>query len=254
MTIINFKVDEEKKKKIEEITKTKGYKSVSDFIRKILEKEMDLHNKIDHFLEKNPPLDRKKINIPDYIPDGKYLGISRNSIVAIGNSAQEVASILAEKFPDSASGILHKGHDSEKIDVVFSIFSVDDSKWYHQYNYKNNYYPLIPFSMSLNEEQKTFFGLIDTGATISALDKKIIEEYSIKSVEKKKVFTANGIIDAPIYKNTFLYEGHSFELEFISTKISGDFTFHALLGKNFIDHFNILLLGKEKILGIQKVY
>ncbi|KKM84276.1 hypothetical protein LCGC14_1300760 [marine sediment metagenome] len=85
-----------------------------------------------------------------------------------------MASILAEKFPDSASGILHKGHESETIDFVFSIFSLDDSKWYHQYNYKNNYYPLISFSLPFNEVKNTFFGLIDTGATISAIDKKIL--------------------------------------------------------------------------------
>ena len=253
MTIINFKIDEEKKKKIEEITKLKGYKSVSDFIRQIIEKEMDLQNKIDNFLEKNPPLDKKEIDIPDYIPDGKYLGISRNSIVAVGDSAQEVASILAEKFPDSASGILHKGHESETIDFVFSIFSLDESKWYHQYNYKNNYYPLIPFSMPFNDVEKTFMGLIDTGATISALDKNIIEEYSIEAIKKKEVYTANGIIKVPVYKGLFRYEGNSIELEFISTKITGDFTFHALLGKNFIDKFNILLLGREKLLGIQMV-
>jgi len=37
MTVINFKVDEEKKKKIEEIVKLKGYKSVSEFIREAIE-------------------------------------------------------------------------------------------------------------------------------------------------------------------------------------------------------------------------
>jgi len=253
MTIINFKIDEKKKKKIEDITKHKGYKSVSDFIRQIIEKEMDLQNKIDEFLERNPPFDKNEIDIPDYIPDGKYLGISRNSIVAIGDSAQDVASILAEKFPDSASGIIHKGHETETIDFVFSIFSLEDSKWYHQYHYKNNYYPLIPFSMPFNEGEKTFVGLIDTGATISALDKKIIEEYNIEAVEKKEVFTANGIVKVPVYKGVFRYEGNSIQLEFISTDIIGDFTFHALLGKNFIDKFNILILGKEKLLGIQKV-
>ncbi|KKL96837.1 hypothetical protein LCGC14_1840470, partial [marine sediment metagenome] len=41
--------------------------------------------------------------------------------------------------------------------------------------------------------------------------------------------------------------------EFISTEITGDFTFHALLGKNFIDKFKILLLGREKLLGIQMI-
>ena len=75
----------------------------------------------------------------------------------------------------------------------------------------------------------------------------------MKLSKKKEIFTANGIVKVPVYKGVFRYEGNSIQLEFISTDISGDFTFHALLGKNFIDKFNILLLGKEKLLSIQKV-
>jgi len=101
-------------------------------MKKIIDKEMDLREKIDEFLAKNPPFDREKIKIPDYIPDGKYLGISRNSIVVIRDSAQEVAALLAEKFSESASGIIHKGHESETIDFIFSLFSFEDSKCFHQ--------------------------------------------------------------------------------------------------------------------------
>ena len=56
MTFINFKVDEEKKKKIEEITAIKGYKSVSEFIREAIDEKMNLQRLIDDFIEKNPPI------------------------------------------------------------------------------------------------------------------------------------------------------------------------------------------------------
>ncbi len=69
---------------------------------------MNLQEKIDGFLKENPRFDRAKIEIPEYIPDGKYLGIAKNAIVAIGDNAQEVTKILMEKFPHSASSIIHK--------------------------------------------------------------------------------------------------------------------------------------------------
>jgi hypothetical protein len=98
MTIINFKVDEKKKKKIEEISRLKGYKSTSEFIREAIDDKINLQKTIADFKIKNPPLDINKIDIPDFIPNGKYLGISRNTIVIIGDTLQEVLKKLFGKF------------------------------------------------------------------------------------------------------------------------------------------------------------
>ena len=253
MTIINFKIDEKKKKQIEELTEIKGYKSVSDFIRQIIDREMNVQKKIDDFLSRNPPFDRSKIVIPEYIPDGKFLGISRNAIVAVGDSAQEVAKTLTEKFPESASGIIHKGHEDEKIELLLSIFSISESKCFHQYSYKNDYYPLLRISMNINKEEIPLVGLLDTGATLIAVDKEIVEQYSFKSTQIKKIYTARGIVDVPIYKGVFKYEDKSMELQFICTETPKEFAFNALLGKNFVDNFNILFLGKEKLFCIQPI-
>lgn len=91
-------MDEEKKKEIEEITKIKGYKSISEFIREAIDEKMNLQSIIDEIIEKNPPLDKEKIKIPDFIPDGKYLGISRNTIVSIEDTWQDALRVLLEKF------------------------------------------------------------------------------------------------------------------------------------------------------------
>ncbi len=251
MTTINFKLDDKKKKEIEAITKIKGYKSISDFIRQAIDEKMNLQRKIDDFLAKNPPMDKEKIKIPDFIPDGKYLGISRNSIVAIGDSSDEVLQILAEKFPHSASGVIRKGEKKEPMEYMFSIFSLDELDCYHQYKYEDNHYPILSFSIYLNGKKRTLSGLIDTGATISAINEKVLKDYNLTPIKKKKISTANSIIEVPIYKSTFQYKDVSIELEFISTNIRGDFSIQALLGKNFIDKFKILLLGKEKIFCIQ---
>lgn len=146
MTIINFKVDEKKKKKIEEITKMKGYKSISEFIREAIDDKMNLQKLIDDFKEKNPPIDLEKIEIPDFIPDGKFLGISRNTIVAIGDTLQEVMKILYEKFPEAAAGIIRKGKEMEQFETLFSLFSAENTKCFQQAEIDRRFYPILNFS------------------------------------------------------------------------------------------------------------
>lgn len=252
LTIINFKVDEEKKKKIEEIAKFKGYKSVSEFIREAIDEKMNLQKLIDDFKEKNPPIDLDKIDIPDFIPDGKYLGISRNTIVAIGDTLQEVMKTLYEKFPEASAGILRKGKEIEQFETLFSLFSSENTKCFQQAEIGKRFFPILEFFISLNGDKKSLLGLVDTGASIMALDKKFIENFELKPIRKSKILTANGIIDASIYKSIFQYENLSYELEFTSSDISG-LPIQALIGKNFIDEFNVLFLGREKLFCIQKL-
>ena len=250
MTIINFKVDEKKKKKIEEITKLKGYKSVSEFIREAIDDKMNLQKLIDNFKEKNPPIDLKKIDIPEFIPDGKYLGISRNTIVATGDTIGEVMKVLYEKFPDATAGIIRKGKEIESFETLFSIFSAENTTCYQQAEIDKHLYPFLEFSMIFNDSEESIIGLVDTGASITALDKKFIETHNLTPIRKSSLLTANGIIEAEIYKCIFKYKGRKYELEFTSANISG-LALQALLGKNFIDKFNVLFLGNEKLFCFQ---
>ena len=252
MTIINFKVDEEKKRKIEEITRTKGYKSISAFIREAIDDKMNLQKIVDDFKNKNPPLDIEKIEIPEFIPDGKYLGISRNTIVVIEDSLQEAMKKLFEKFPEASAGIIRKGKEMEQFETLFSLFSTENTKCFQQAEIAKRFFPILEFFITLKGDKKSLLGLVDTGASIMALDRTFIENFELKPIRKSKILTANGIIEAPIYKSMFQYENLSYELEFTSSEISG-LPIQALIGKNFIDEFNVLFLGGEKLFCIQNL-
>jgi predicted aspartyl protease len=253
MTIINFKVDEEKKKKIEEIVKIKGYKSVSEFIREAIEDKMILNKVVDNFIKENPPLDKDKIKIPDFIPNGKYLGIARNEIVVIGDSIKEVMEKLYSKFPQAASGIIRKGMEMPVFETLFSLFSVENTKCYNQARLDENYYPLLEIYVELNGNTKKIFGLIDTGATIIALDNSLLNNHDLTPVRRSKVFTANKIMELSIFKAKFSYNGQSYNLDFVFTELADLFGIKALIGKNFIDKFNLLLLGNEKLFCLQSL-
>jgi len=251
MTVINFKVDEEKKRKIEEIVKLKGYKSVSEFIRAAIEDKMNLNKVVDNFIKENPPLDKNKIKIPDFIPNGKYLGIARNEIVVIGDTIKEVMEKLYSKFPQAASGIIRKGMEMPVFETLFSLFSVENTKCYNQARFDENNYPLLEIYVELNGNTKKIFGLIDTGASIIALDNSLLNNHDLTPVRRSKVFTATKIMELSIFKAKFSYNEQSYNLDFVFTELADLFGIKALIGKNFIDKFNLLLLGNEKLFCLQ---
>lgn len=251
MNVINFKVDEEKKKKIEQVVEIKGYKSVSEFIREAIDEKMNFQKVVDNFIKENPPLEKDKINIPDFIPDGKYLGIARNEIVVIGDSIKEVMEKLYSKFPQAASGIIRKGMEMPVFETLFSLFSVENTKCYNQARFGDNCYPLLEIIVELNGNTHTIFGIIDTGATIIALDKSLLNNHDLKPVRRSEVFTANKIIELSIYNAIFSFNGHSYNLDFVLTELADLFGIKVLIGKNFIDKFNLLLLGNEKLFCLQ---
>ena len=253
MTIINFKVDEKKKLDIEKIVQMKGYKSISEFIREAIDEKMNLQKIIDDFLETNPPLDEEKIEIPDYIPDGKFLGIARNEIVVVGDSLGEVMEKLYRKFPKAASGVLRKGKPLPDFETIFSLFNLENTECYHQVNYKGHFYPILEFAYEYNGEKENILGLVDTGATLMVLDKELFKEKKLNPIRTSEILTANGIIELPLYKGNFYYQGKAHEMEFTISDISNQLKIKALIGKSFIDKFNLMFLGKSKVFCLQSL-
>ncbi len=252
MTSINFQIDKDKKELIEEITKLKGYNSVSEFIRESIDDKLNLEQSIDDFQKKNPPLDIDKIDIPEFIPDGKYLGISRNTIVVTGDSLGEVVEKLYEKFPKSAAGVLRKGKEIEDFEVLFSFFDIKNIECYQQAKIKDNYYGLLKIILIKNRDSIPLLGLIDTGASLMALDKSLIDQskYSVKT--EKTILTAKGTSKVPIYSGKFKYNNKIYELDFTIMHFNGSLPIKALIGKNFIDKFNLLFLGDKKMFCLEQ--
>ena len=253
MTIINFKVDDEKKKKIEQLVEIKGYKNVSDFIRQAIDDKINLQKIVDDFVKENPSLDEKKIEIPDFIPNGKYLGIARNEIVVIGDSLAVVMEKLHKKFPRAASGIIRKGEKMPSFETLFSFFSVENTKCYNQSKFETNYYPILEISVETKGELKHLLGLVDTGASIMALDRALFKDQDLIPVRTSEILTANGIIELPIYNKNFHYDTQILNLDFTLTDLANPLKIQALIGKNFIDKFNIMLLGNEKLFCLQPI-
>ena len=104
--------------------------------------------------------------------------------------------------------------------------------------------------LKINDEIIPFLGLVDTGASITAFDKTFIETLNIDPIRTTQLLTANGVINVPIYKSNFQYENMSYELEYTISDIKG-LQIQALIGKNFIDQFNLMFLDETKLFCFQ---
>lgn len=96
-------------------------------------------------------------------------------------------------------------------------------------------------------------GLVDTGASLLTLDENVIDQTKYNKQETRKIYTAKGIIEAPIYVGKFQYKNKIYSLNFTIMDLSGPLPIKALIGKNFIDKFNLFFLGADKMFCIQEL-
>ena len=73
--------------------------------------EQTLHNRM------------KDVEIPDWIPDGKFVAFVNNAIAAVEDSLQQVAHEAIQKFPDFSLIIKKKGNNFRIPEYAFSAFS-----------------------------------------------------------------------------------------------------------------------------------
>ena len=127
MGIINLNIDDKKKKKIEKILNEQGYRNIDEFLLNTIDEKINFQDVLSTVKNSTPPLDKNKIMIPSSIPDGKFLGIAEDKIVAIGDNVQEVTDIVIKTNPNSFQGIIHKGKKTKKSESVFILTAQENT-------------------------------------------------------------------------------------------------------------------------------
>jgi hypothetical protein len=110
MTSLHIKIDKKKVEHLKEIIKDTEYKSISDFVRNVID-------------EKTKILESKKQNegimVPDWIPDGMYYAIVKGMIVAVGDSPSSIAQEVAFKFPFEKVIIDRKNKEIPELEYAY---------------------------------------------------------------------------------------------------------------------------------------
>ena len=91
----------------------KNEKSVSEIIRRLLAENV----KIQEISEKR--VMSENIEIPEYIPQNKYVGFVNGAIIAVGESPSEISRITAGKSPNSPLIIKFNGPTKKRMEYCF---------------------------------------------------------------------------------------------------------------------------------------
>lgn len=116
MTLFNVKIDKKKKEYIKDLIKESEYKSVSDFVRKVIDEKIKV-------LESRKYTD--EIEVPDWIPDGKYYAIIKGSIVGVDDTVSSLAKEIVAKFPFEQITVKRKNKEFPKREYVYSTLSTN---------------------------------------------------------------------------------------------------------------------------------
>ena len=115
MTILNTNIEKEKKEELHEIVEKSKLRSISQLLRLSIEEKLIIEKIFNNKME--------AVEIPEWIPEGKFVAFVDNAIAAIGDSPQQVAHEAIQKFPDFSLVIKKKGENYRIPEYVFNTFS-----------------------------------------------------------------------------------------------------------------------------------
>ena len=249
MTILNVYMSEKEKKKLQSITKTTNTKSMSDLVKNLIRDKVKVEE-----------IDREKqsseIEIPDYIPDEKYIVFSKNSIVCIGDSVNEVTQKAVDKGIPPPYVIKYKG-SKEKKQPEFVFMSLIEG-FASQYTIINNTsYPLVRVQLRIGQTTLNRIAILDTGASICVLNQKNLPEEVQKdlannksknpNVKEVEVHTASGIMKSYVYSGEITILDKTSEVDFILSTLGDELPFNFLIGRNILDSLDSYFFGKKQI-------
>ncbi len=241
MTILNINIEKKKKKEISEIVKKSELKSVSQFVRLSIDEKL--------IIEKTFNNKMNDVEMPDWIPDGKFVAFVNNAIAAVGDSPQQVAHEAIQKFPDFSLIIKKKGNDFKIPEYAFSAFP--ELKCWNYSKFQDQTFPLISAVVGQNDKFLTVLGLPDSAASISLLERSISQELGLKPLRLVPIQTAKGTVELNLVKATIKFQNFTFESEFLESDISEQFPFKLLIGRNLLDLLDLYLFGKKQIVCLK---
>jgi predicted CopG family antitoxin len=244
MTLINVHIKDEDKKKLQKYVESHGKDSMSEVIRSLIEEKI----KIDELLAKLPPVE--DVEIPDFVPKGKYVIFVNGAIVAIGDTPCDLAGIALAKFPNYPFVMKFNGPDPGSMEYVFMSLSEFYSWKYCHFG--NRAYPMLPVEIHVNDFIKGLNASIDTAASLCVVKLGEIPKENCIPGRIEKVATAGGIIDAPVYSGMIKILDSQFKMDFIFAPMPGVLPFNFLIGRNLLDQLDAYFMGMRQVLLLKQ--
>jgi predicted CopG family antitoxin len=244
MTLINVHVKDDDKKRLQKYVESHGKDSMSEVIRSLIEEKIQ----IDELLAKLLPVE--DVEIPEFVPKGKYVIFVNGALVAVGDTPCDLAEIAMLKFPNLPFVMKFNGPDPGPTEYVFMSLSGFYSWKYCRFG--DHSYPMLPIEINVNDFTKRLNASIDTAASLCVVKYGEIPEENCTKTRSEKIFTAGGIIDAPVYSGTAQILDITFDIEFIFTPMPGEIPFKFLVGRNLFDQLDAYFMGLKQVLLLKQ--
>ncbi len=241
MTILNIGINEKTKKKLKDIVKVSEYKTVSELVRSTINAALKI--------EETQRAASQEIEIPEWIPEGKYIAFVKGSIAAVGDSIAEVSREAAAKFPNESCIIRRQGKKIQLREYVFSAFS--ELKCWQYSMVEDRRFPLIVVRIGPKNNLQTIRALPDSAASMSILKKEYFEQFKLPVLRTEKVFSAGGIVELEVVETHLRINELTLKSEFLVGEIPDELPFDLLIGRNILDKLDLYLLGKKNVVCIK---
>ena len=242
MNLINIYVKEQEKKQLQEYIAKHGKKSMSDFVRKVIAEKLQVEEVANQSVTED-------VEIPDYIPKNKYVLFANNTIVAVGDTPNEVALIAATKRIQPPYVIKFNGKGVAPKEYCY--MSLEGTRGWKYTPFEGKTYPLVLMEIEYEGSEKPIIASIDTAASVCVMKEDFLASSEFIQTRVETLNTAAGEVTAPFYMSTIKILETNFEMEFIFAPISDDLPFQFLIGRNLLDLLDAFFFGKKQVFWLK---
>jgi len=132
MAVVNLRIPEEMKRKLAGLAKATGA-TQTKMVKNAVAEKLTIHEVASA---------ESSTNIPNWVPEGKYVALVREAVAAVGDSVAEVTSAALSKFPDDAIHVACKGRSIKAIHYAF--LAQAEMRCWKYVTVGQQSYPVIP--------------------------------------------------------------------------------------------------------------
>ncbi len=238
MAIINLRVPEEMKRKLANFAKAMGA-SQTEMVKSAVAEKLTVHQ-----AARSEP----SVNVPSWVPDGKYYALVRGAVAAVGDSVADVSSAAMAKFPDEPIRVARRGKAIRPIQYAFLAEATLKCWKYEMVDQES--YPVIPIAIT-GKNKLTTVSSPDTASSLTLVTPQLIDEAGLQQAATETVATAAGFVKMSTFKATIELPVGSYDAIVASSPIPKALPFQVLLGRNILDQVDLYTLGKSKVICLK---
>jgi predicted aspartyl protease len=238
VAIINLRVSEEMKRKLAGLAKAKGA-SQTDMVKTAVAEKLT----VNEVARAEPSMD-----IPSWVPEGKYVALVRGAVAAVGDSVADVVAAALAKFPEDAIHVARKGRSIKAVHYAF--LAETEMKCWKYVTVGQQPYPVIPTTI-IGKKRIVAGSSPDTGASMTLVSSRIVDEAGLQPAGKETVATAAGMVKMRTFGASIELPVGRYDAIVASSGIPQALPFQILLGRNILDLVDLYALGKSKVVCLK---